>query len=64
VEGVVLTKTTSNIAVQYDGISKQCNEELASSGTKNINISFIVGFIDAEGSFMIYMRKSSRYSQG
>lgn len=63
-EGVVLTKTTSNIAVQYDGISKQCNEELASSGTKNINISFIVGFIDAEGSFLIYMRKSSRYSQG
>ena len=31
---------------------------------RNMNISFIIGFIDAEGSFSIYMRESSRYSQG
>jgi len=70
VEGVVLKKTTSNIAVQNDGINIQCNEATLSAGSlanfvnKNINISFIVGFIDAEGCFSIYMRKSSRYSQG
>lgn len=30
----------------------------------NTNLSFIIGFIDAEGSFSVYMRKDPRYSQG
>ena len=28
------------------------------------NLSFIIGFTDAEGSLTIYMRKDPRYSQG
>jgi hypothetical protein len=31
---------------------------------QNLNLSFVVGFIDAEGSFTIYMRQDSRYTLG
>lgn len=31
---------------------------------RNINISYVVGFIDAERSFTVYLRQDSKYSQG
>jgi len=58
-----INKTNGNT---YVGSSVNISVRMYTTNISSLkmNLSFIIGFIDAEGSFTVYMRKDPRYSQG